>query len=518
MQALFWVFLFPLLSLGFRFSVNFKSLFFSVPISLICGITLYFLFSFFTPPEFRAPSNGYAVLSFDESENDRQIQEILFRAGMEGFISESSQKILLDDFGSLKTCQLDSFYAEIEEYDPRNDGYAGKLKNFFVHGGKRFFFIPLEEIRSQRSLNKKLNSIFTGISYSFAVLGPERSFFLYFFLLASASVCALLLSQARRQFLFLVPVLAAMGWGGPSAIVPAAVLYGIWELLREPFRELSITRRGKIGYAGRGIKGVLERLKPYKFNFFLSAHFLLFFSAFSFLTGLAPVPAAASAVFFFFLLFISFQSEKELARKNQHIRFTPVLIFPRKVKTFSFFPSLLPFAVISLVALFLPQTFATRRENTALVDLGFFVTRDDYSKHVAFQRSFSYRPLNQPEYTQEGYLRYYLGSDGLIAGRDVVESLQKESLSLSAEFPPEIPPFPLEKLMEFLINYHKHAVIKTAGETELLLREHRPVLPGNLEEWISVGIILMMCIVDLIKRGILASKRLPALRDKRAAA
>ena len=47
-----------------------------------------------------------AVVIVDESENDRMIRESL--AGIGDFISESSQEILIDDFGALISIPLDS--------------------------------------------------------------------------------------------------------------------------------------------------------------------------------------------------------------------------------------------------------------------------------------------------------------------------------------------------------------------------------------------------------------------------
>ncbi|MCL2473083.1 MAG: hypothetical protein FWF26_05325, partial [Treponema sp.] len=97
-------------------------------------------------------SEGFAVLSLDESQNDREIQELLYSKGIKDFFSESTQVVPVDDFGSLKMVPLDSFRNEIEKFDPRDDGYAQKLSSFFVRDGKRFFFLPLDTVKGNKTV------------------------------------------------------------------------------------------------------------------------------------------------------------------------------------------------------------------------------------------------------------------------------------------------------------------------------------------------------------------------------
>jgi hypothetical protein len=122
-----------------------------------------------------------------------------------------------------------------------------------------------------------------------------------------------------------------------------------------------------------------------------------------------------------------------------------------------------------------------------------------------FQRSFSYRTLNTgndaaTRLNEEGYLRYYLGDDGLIAG-------SASSLSILEAEPL---PFPLEKLMDFLIQYYKQPE-EPAGMTE-------PLGPP-VREWILAAIILTFCcMAELLRPGIVPGRKLPVHWDKRIAA
>ena len=120
-------------------------------------------------------------------------------------------------------------------------------------------------------------------------------------------------------------------------------------------------------------------------------------------------------------------------------------------------------------------------------------------------------PLNQEPNTfdqnaliQNDYLRYYLGEDGLITGNDVY-AVSEDS---------ETPPFPLEKLMDFLVKYNKLVTGESSGF------EKPQAKPGaiTLKEWISVVFIFAFCLFDIFRPRIIPKKRSPIIGDKRIAA
>ena len=464
--------------------MSFRKPYILISISVLCGVLVFLLFKFNSPDE-QYTGESWVVLVLDEFREDRQIRESLAAIG--AFISESSQEILIDDFGAVKKIPLDYFDKEMELMDPRNDGYAAKLRAFFVRDGKRFFFMPLEDNFANKpgEIKKRLDSLLHGIPFSFTILGKTTPVLLNFALLAAACVSTLFLSRSRRLFAPVLPVLLALARGGAFAMILGVILAGIWELLREALGELSAASsysRSKFDYAGAGFGGFLERLRPFRINLLLVTIFLLFFVAVS-VTGEVPAPAPAVALAcFFFIYSLSFRAETRRASENYHTPFRPVLMFPLKMKTFSLFPFLLPFAGASVLAFVLPLLLpgfspsidrfpGKRSENYQFIDPEYFVSSEDYRQHIAFQRSFSYQSIERsgrqeessrnstddtwdliPHKIPEGYFLYYLGEDGLIAGSSRVEESSRIDDS----------PFPLEKLMDFLIHYYKPGI---SGET-----------------------------------------------------
>jgi hypothetical protein len=85
------------------------------------------------------------------------------------------------------------------------------------------------------------------------------------------------------------------------------------------------------------------------------------------------------------------------------------------------------------------------------------ISPGEYETHAAFQASFSLRPLRAGgDNPGDGeYLRYHRGADGLIGDYSAVEDARGG----------EIPPFPLEDLMNFLVRREYAAPpVNTPGE------------------------------------------------------
>ena len=120
-------------------------------------------------------------------------------------------------------------------------------------------------------------------------------------------------------------------------------------------------------------------------------------------------------------------------------------------------------------------------------------------------------PLNQGLSTliqntliKQDYLRYYLGEDGLIAGNDAYPFSEDNEAS----------PFPLEKLMDFLVKYNKTETGESAGIDK---KPDKPVETA-LKEWILVAIIFIICLFDIFRPRIVPKKKMPIIGDKRIAA
>jgi hypothetical protein len=416
----------------------------------------------------------YAVVSLDASFDDRRIGGLLDSAGLEGrYFSESTQWIDIDDFGALRKIPLDTYREEIEPFDPRDDGFAGRLRAFFVREGKRFFFIPLEEGGGGRKkLEKILSQALEDIPFDLEFLGEYRSFLPYLLLLAPCVFAAIFLSGFPLGFVFQVFPLLGFVRGGPPALVLAALLACFWALLRDPLDELFTEPHPRGFYAGPGLRGLGEKLIPYRLNLMLIAVFLLFFGFVGVTSGLPPLPVWTGLAASWGLCLLARAAEAERQKRTAHLRFKPVIMLPGRVKTVPLFPVaavFLPALLLSLLApLVFPSLASSSNEAQAVSDPRFLVSQADYETHIAFERAFSRTPLGS-HFPGEGYFRYYLGEDGLIAGAEDEGHDGGE----------EIPSFPLENLMEFLLQYNN-------SEGELA--------PVQSKEWIPALLFLAVLI------------------------
>jgi len=115
----------------------------------------------------------YAALVCADTVPDRQIRERLEARGFSGIVSESGQWVLVDGFSGVERVPLDEYEARILPFDPRNDGYADKLRSLFVRGDRRFIYIPLGAAGAgaaafnPAAIEKKLAAALDDIPYSF---------------------------------------------------------------------------------------------------------------------------------------------------------------------------------------------------------------------------------------------------------------------------------------------------------------------------------------------------------------
>jgi hypothetical protein len=397
-------------------------------------------------------------------------------------VSESTQWVFLDDFGTLERVPLDKYPDRIEPADPRNDGYAETLKNFFVGEGKRRFFIPLNSFTaSPRRLMGRVGRLFPDIPFSLEVLGKERSPLWFFLLFIPAAVSVLLLSRCPLTAFFLFPLSAFFVFFGPAGFALGGICVLLFLVLLDPLREIFAFRRygRRVPGAGRMFRGQLILGAG-----LVAAYGLLCFA------GALPAAAGAAGLAAFAGLFpLSLWEESRRGRR----RFLPVPIrVPSPVRALES-PAALPFALAALVSLALSVVFSGRTQeipgNYAPVD------RSAYERHLAFQRSFSQTSLwgtagFPAETASPGYLHYSLGEDGLIGGA----SPYPETVSA-----PEAPP-PLEDLMNFLGGHGASPAY----------------FPGDI---LSVLIILGCCFPLALKAGgRRKKKRMLIYHDKRIAA
>ncbi|GHV12134.1 hypothetical protein FACS189491_04590 [Spirochaetia bacterium] len=303
-----------------------------------------------------AYTSAYAALTMDESVPDREVTEALNRVFNGQILSESSQWVFLDDFGELQQIPLDRYGDRLESFDPRNDGYAERVRSFFVRDGKRFFFIP-----ETRDIEKKIRAALGDAAWSLEVWNqrrPEQRFRgFYLILFAAAAITGLFCMKFRLLGAVLFPVFGGLCLRGASGFALAAILSLLPDLLGEPVREFCYVLRNRKSRSGSGRRG----------------------------------------------------------RAVDHIPFIPVPIFKSSLKRLRFSRAILPFALASCLALPVSGTFAAGDgfiEDEPLSPP--LISAAEYQAHAEYQRYFSLVPLGRKGFDEVSYFHYDMDEDGLL--------------------------------------------------------------------------------------------------------
>ncbi|MDR2718791.1 MAG: hypothetical protein LBB89_12130 [Treponema sp.] len=393
---------------------------------------------------------SYAALVCSEAVPDREIRERLENQGFTGLVSESGQWVLLDCFGGIEQIPLDQYQSRILPFDPRNDGYADKLRSLFVRDDKRFIYIPPGSLQPAQGakIEQKLAAALEDIPYSFEYARrletdrPALLFLILFFLAAAALFAIRPLRRALRphaaSLIPCLPALAPLAPGGAAGFALASLLAGCAAIIAGPCLErFTMPQR-------RGLPPLLCWLLP---PFLIICYVILaFFSSLPSLFTL-PVMVFFGGILAFSLWSMSPSGARALngwrgKRWNPgHQRFSPVLILKPLSFNFAFSWAMLPFAAVSLVltcagiifSLSSPAVFSTLPSAGA-------VTEADYYAHYRFQSTFSQRSLHTAG-AVENMGVYELAPDGLPG--QIFNSSEKE-VSLSG-----IPPFPLGDVLQY---------------------------------------------------------------------
>ncbi|MDR3130568.1 MAG: hypothetical protein LBU18_03400 [Treponema sp.] len=489
-----------------------KTVFIAVCVSLGAGFFSFFLFR---PSTGGALYGEYGVLSLDQLYPDRAAGEALTLAGVESYFSESSQWVYLDDFGELAKVPLDEYAERLEPFDPRNDGYAERLRSFFVRDGTRRFFIPLDPGKgeSRKKLAARLDAALGDTPYTLDFLARRQPFpwFLALFaLFAAAAAASLFLSAAPLPHLAIVPLCAPLAFLGSSGLALTGALFAFSACMVPLFQELFAQGRG-----GNSMSAGMGRLKVSGFSSLTLLVFACVYAAIV-LTGNIPFPAALSVILM--ACCVTGTVLWAESKRGGHTRFRPAPIRKAAADLSAFFRyfrlncsrSILPWIPAAALALALPfvQSGESIKPDAALrIENIPKINALDYETHLAFQLFFSLRPLkdtdslkNRPEslpYSE--YYRYAIGDDGLVI---------KAGLQNAADFAQsggygEFPPFPLADLINFLEGY-------TPPVNSV----------GALKDLTIIAFILIPALPSLIwigrrERG---RRNSPAFNDKRIAA
>jgi hypothetical protein len=480
------------LALGLQ--VKFRWLPFSLFISLVSGFGLFFLFGRFISP---GSGEGYAVLEAREDFSDASIRKCLegLGPGFDSWTSESNQWVWCSDFGGLRKIALDRYREEVESIDPRDDGYAEKLRSSFVSQGKRRFYVPLEAVSSGgfAELKNKVLQALGDIPFSLYILGERNAGGGYFILFAAALLGMTLWTQNFLNLVIIGPAWVSFARGGSGGLALAAVLAALWALCRKvPAEGAGEPKPGK----RRALQVPGTRLVP--ILWFTALYFVIVHIA-----TLPLAPCALALAVFFPVRAAAAMAEAEKDGRSGSGRFIPVSILPPRLKTNGFFRYFFPFALASVLSLSLSlpvfaglrggpdiispiQTFLRSVSESELFTPSPVIRKADYERHAAFQASFAVVPLGTEAESldQVRYYRYRLGEDGLIDG--ISDSARGTHFLPGGE---EIPPFPLEKLMDFLVDYNNRA------------GSHNPVdKPLDKREWLPILLIVLSALPFLFRR------------------
>ncbi|MDR2746980.1 MAG: hypothetical protein LBB77_05980 [Treponema sp.] len=298
--------------------------------SLAAGGALFFFSLRSLPVSGQGRFEGYAALSLEEDAPDREIAGALEAALGRPVVSESSQWVFLNSFEGLERVPLEDYENRLEALDPRRDGYAEKLTNFFVRGGRRWFFIPLDRklfgslpvLNPGEQLKKRIAAALNTVSGSpgkeaagpFSLLmrprGQPLGLRILLFTLAWAAVLVFPsgnrrdgrqgpresgfsrvrrffrrpfagIPRERRRLLFLVPLTLPLSlWGAPGFACTALSLF-LGTLLADPLTEYWLR------FLGRARPG--PRTGPYRFRLFYSLPLVLFLVLIPWIGGMPPL-------------------------------------------------------------------------------------------------------------------------------------------------------------------------------------------------------------------------------------
>ena len=464
-----------------------RLLFFPFIILLLSSIIAFFIF-FETFSSFHA--NLCIIVAVNEQHEDRDIRTRLDSLELGSFVSISSVHVYLDNFGSLRTIPLDEYQEQVMYFDPRNDGYADLLTNFFIRNGQRYFFLPLPDFYgiSTTNLNRRLADIFSGMEYDLVVLGESTSYFYFwvnFLFYFFALFFSFLFIRKKSYFVFYLPLLIMLGFLGSSAYILSAAIMVMWELLVEPVREFTFNHRRVLIFS--------ERIKPFKKNIATVIFVIALLFLYYYFWELNFLHLFTFFIVFLLIYFPVFFAEKKAIKKKEHKTFTPFFLLPLGVRTYKLYPTLFFISLFFSLSILVPITgfFDFNNENL-LYDhsLDEYISYENYHGHVSYQRTFSYLPFGQEGIYDDAYYRYYLDEDGLISG-----------IMVQRENEDDLPFFPLEALYAFLIEYKGDEVIEDSEYQR--------------GEWVLASILLIFMLLDISKgrKKLVKSSNLRLLLD-----
>jgi hypothetical protein len=414
-------------------------------------------------------AGDYITLITGGQIQDSVVAAKLDSAGIKNVLSESSQWFFVNDFSELRRVPLDQFNDFLLKSDPRNDGYAEKLRMFFVQDGKRYFYIPRRSLHSSNPAvaEQRIIEALEGAPHidimlnSYAVQNAGGGFI---FIAAAVFTLALSVYAAKPfaggiraavtpllQTAALLPSCALFAMSGPTGFALAAVLLTLFFIFRAPLKSLFIKLRlaneSVFSVSCRGlIKQYIRKEKKMTFMIFVMLAAVC-------ITGRVNIFYVLLAALFFCLsaaasIYLTISPRGAGGR----IRFAPIAIRPDSNLRLPLIA--LPFILASALSIVIPLCTQPR---TRILEAGEkkqipAISVKDYEDHINFQKNFAFMKLantNEAAAASNAdivtYRDFELGPDGLLRPIDGGPSANNMLGGSAAD----IPPFPLENLLNF---------------------------------------------------------------------
>ena len=420
-----------------------------LPLVIITLLITFCLLYFGSIEEYEKFTGGYAILSADASIQENVLLEILEKNENDYLgtpVSQSSQWVLLDNFSFIERIPLDKYSQRVFPFDPRNDGYAQKLKDFFIINGKSVIYIPLlSSFWNPAFLDRQFKNMMDGIDYSIEYYGAVKPVYIYFIIYAASLTAFFIIFYFKNKinnkiviFLPAVLPLSALSFFGISGIISAALIIYFFILMKEPLADLV-----KLPvFFSKSIVKILtqvkkEIFKPYRSYFPVIPVFIVLFTLIIYFSRINFLFFAA--VFFASLFIYLYTLKKTVDLKNNRRRFNPVMIIKNRFPDFSSSVCIIPFAVFSIILLlFIPDM-----ENKSKIESNILsgLSEIEYYEHIQYQETFSTRRLGT---YSSAFFTYSYGEDGL----PVQDEISKNQNIVKNDYPP----FPLKEIVDFFSN------------------------------------------------------------------
>ncbi len=339
----------------------------------------------------------FARLMFDASSDDRSIVAALSSAGFRDLVSESTQWVLLDDFADGERVPLDRYRERVETFDPRDDGYADKLRAIFLSDGKRYVYVrrPIVSILSgsAASFELQLRGALEGIPFTIesGATHPDAALPRTFIAFACLALSAFFTKSFAKSVCAFPAILSLALWGA-AGFASAGFLYAAYLASFSAFRELSRAAAAFVSKKGKD-RATLDDVsfkRGWGFESFPAAIVLSASSlAVSILGGIPAALFAAAAVGAAFCVGSQLRVSGILARRRGHARFAPLSLRPApRSSIVRGFGGVLPFS-LAAAGLLIASIAAGSAEHPGSAGAdGGRVTLIDYRAHLESQNSF----------------------------------------------------------------------------------------------------------------------------------